>query len=211
MPEAQLAINANSGQLDWARMICGTTLESNYTKFFDPVLVQSISSEELKENYEAYGKAVLRLAVSLLHNQAAAEDLAHDVFIRYWTSNKYDPNRGTKLNYLLTLTQSMALNQLNKNKNRKRILEKWSSFFKSSGKNIEDELQTKETTVQVQLALANLSEQQRKVLELCYIDGLSHHETAKTLNLPLGTVKTHARRGLIAMRSQMIKDGEESS
>ena len=99
----------------------------------------------------------------------------------------------------------MAINQINKSNNRKRILEKWSNFFNRSSKSYEEVLGQNETTINIQMALANLSDSQRQVLELCYVEGFSHKDAAKQLDLPLGTVKTHARRGLMALKSQMTK------
>ena len=55
----------------------------------------------------------------------------------------------------------------------------------------------------IQMSLVNLSKPQRDVLEICYIEGHSHQQAAKMLNMALGTLKTHARRGLIALRKQM--------
>jgi RNA polymerase sigma-70 factor, ECF subfamily len=53
---------------------------------------------------------------------------------------------------------------------------------------------------QVRAALMQLSENQRQVLTLSYYQGLSHAAIAQTLNLPLGTVKTSARQGLLKLR-----------
>ena len=205
MTEAILKIsNTTSIFLDWSRIVLGSTFGVNYIKYSDPNLVQKISSKELKEIYENYGQAVFRLAKSILKTRSAAEDLVHDVFIRFTTKNNYDPNRGTILNYLLMLTQSMALNQISKTRNRKRILRKWTSFFEVFSNNPNDQIESDEKTVQVQIALAKLPDQQRQVLELCYINGASHSEVSKKLNIPLGTVKTNARRGLIALRAEIL-------
>ncbi|NEQ69055.1 MAG: sigma-70 family RNA polymerase sigma factor, partial [Symploca sp. SIO2D2] len=52
-------------------------------------------------------------------------------------------------------------------------------------------------------ALEQLSAKQRQVLELAYYEGLSHTQIAQRLNLPLGTVKTHCRRGLLKLRETL--------
>ena len=205
MTDVLLAMSANFGQEDCSRSLCRFNLFDKYFKFLDSLLVPKTSSKELKTIYEQYGSRVFRFAVTLLKSHSAAEDLVHDVFLRYWTSNKYDKKKGSKLNYLLTLTKSMAINQINKSKNRKRILEKWSNFFNRSNKSYEEVLGNDETTINLQIALANLSDSQRQVLEICYVEGLSHKDASKQLGLPLGTIKTHARRGLIELKSQMTK------
>ena len=59
---------------------------------------------ELQKAYQLHAPAVFRLAMTLLRNQAAAEDLSHDVFLRFWTAGRFDPLRGSVQSYLLTLT-----------------------------------------------------------------------------------------------------------
>jgi len=170
---------------------------------FSPSIVGTMTSKELEETYDEYSQSVYRLALTLLRNHSAAEDLAHDVFIRYWTSNKYNRERGSKLSYLLMLTRSMALNRLKQSTNRKNILLKWIDYFHSTNQKTEAFLQGQETSLKIQVALSQLTDIQRQVIELCYIDGNSHKKAAAKLSLPLGTVKTHARRGLMAMRANL--------
>ena len=203
MTDVLLAMNANFGQEDCSRSLWRSNLFDKYSKLLDSFLVPKTSSEELKKIYEQHGATVFRFAVSLLKSDSAAEDLVHDVFLRYWTSNKYDIKRGSKLSFLLTLTKSMAINQINKTKNRKRILDRWSNFFNRSSRNYGEVLENNETTTNLQIAFANLSDAQRQVIELCYVEGLSHKDASKQLRLPLGTIKTHARRGLINLKSQI--------
>ncbi len=142
-----------SCQSEWARLLWRFILGGDYINLFELRLVSEISPKGLQDSYEKYGNAVFRLAITLLKNHAAAEDLVHDVFIRFWSSNKYDERRGTKLNYLLTLTKSMAINQINKSSNRKRIIEKWTSVFNPQRISLEEEMQIIETSIEVQLAL----------------------------------------------------------
>ena len=95
---------------------------------------------ELQRVYQAHGQAVYRLAMTLLRNPAAAEDLAHDVFLRFWTSGRFDPSRGSEHSYLLTLTRSMALDQLGQRSNRACILQRWRHLFERWTENGEEQL-----------------------------------------------------------------------
>jgi uncharacterized protein (DUF1501 family) len=63
--------------------------------------------------YDTCSGPVYRLALRLCRSSHEAEDLAHDVFLRYWQQGRYDPARGPVLAYLLLLTRSMAINRLN--------------------------------------------------------------------------------------------------
>ncbi len=171
-----------------------------------PSIVDTASSKELEEIYDKYSQQIYRLAITLLRNPSAAEDLTHDVFIRYWTSNQYKKERGSKISYLLMLTRSMALNRLKQITNRRNILLKWIDYLHPASKDINEDIQNKETSTEIQFSLSKLTDIQRKVIELCYIDGNSHQKVAIMLGLPLGTVKTHSRRGLIAMRTNLDKN-----
>ena len=76
-----------------------------------------------KQSYQDHAEAVLRLAKTYLKDQAKAEDLTHDVFERLWRGNQFQEDKGSLRSYLLMMTRSMALNQLNQHKNRRSILE----------------------------------------------------------------------------------------
>ena len=83
---------------------------------------KEISPEELGRLYDDHATAVYRLAFSLLSQQQEAEDLTHDVFLRFQRGG-FNSERGSIRHYLLLLTRSMALNRLNQHHNRRRILE----------------------------------------------------------------------------------------
>ena len=178
-------------------------LSSNKCREHFIQMASPISSSELEKAYEKHGTAILRLSYSILQNQSEAEDLVHDVFVRFWKSGKFDSHRGTQLSYLLTLTKSMAINILNQKKNRQHILRKWKNVLSPENIKNENILEQAENTTKIQLALSKLPEGQRKVLDYCYIQGKSQQETANILKIPLGTVKTNARRGLIQLKNHL--------
>ena len=100
----------------------------------------------------------------------------------------------------------MALNQLNQNKNRQSILERWRGEFKQEISSSETDLQASERAAELQLCIARLSKKQRLIIEQCYLQGKTQQQIAEDLAMPLGSVKTNARRGLIAIR-QMLESG----
>lgn len=73
-----------------------------------------------------------------------------------------------------------------------------------------DAVQQERRTV-VRAALSKLSDRQREVLELSYYEGQSQSDIAKRLNVPLGTVKSWARRGLLQLKSQLLGQLEDDS
>ena len=159
-----------------------------------------------QQSYKEHAEAVLRLAKTFLKDQAKAEDLTHDVFERLWRGNQFQKDKGSLRSYLLLMTRSMALNQLNQNKNRQSILERWRGEFKQEISSSETDLQASERASELQLCIARLSKKQRLIIEQCYLQGKTQQQIAEDLAMPLGSVKTNARRGLIAIR-QMLESG----
>ena len=98
------------------------------------------------------------------------------------------------------------VNQLNQNKNRQSILERWRGEFKQEISSSETDLQASERAAELQLCIARLSKKQRLIIEQCYLQGKTQQQIAEDLAMPLGSVKTNARRGLIAIR-QMLESG----
>lgn len=160
---------------------------------------------DLASLYQACGAPVYRLALRLCRSPQEAEDLTHDVFLRYWQQGRYEPSRGPVLAYLLLLTRSMALNRLQQRGNRWRLLQRWGQQLAPvatpgpQGRAEQDDLAR-----QVRAALEILPASQRQVLELAYYDGLSQSAIATRLSLPLGTVKTRSRQGLIRLRALLF-------
>ena len=105
------------------------------------------------------------------------------------------------------MTRSMALNQLNQSKNRLSILERWRGEFKQQSSSDEAELQASERAAQLQLCIAKLNEKQRLIIEQCYLLGKTQQQIAEDLAMPLGSVKTNARRGLLEIRKMMERSG----
>ena len=161
-----------------------------------------------RQSYQENAEAVLRLAKTYFKDQAKAEDLTHDVFERLWRGNQFQEDKGSLRSYLLMMTRSMALNQLNQYKNRRSILERWSGEFKQQTESSEPELQASERAAELQLCLAKLSEKQRKIIEQCYLQGKTQQQIADEMAMPLGSVKTNARRGLMAIRQMLERSSK---
>lgn len=157
--------------------------------------------------YDRYGLLVYRLIYRMLNNSQEAEDLTQEIFLNLQVSAKFNPERGSFYTYLMMLTRSRTIDRL-RSKRSKGL------FWKNTGK-LKDSIELQksdspmeivsieERSTQVRNALEYLSPNQRQVLELSYYQGLSQSEIAKRLNIPLGTVKTHSRRGLLQLRKNL--------
>jgi RNA polymerase sigma-70 factor (ECF subfamily) len=171
---------------------------------------RSERSRDLAELYDSCGGPVYRLALRLCRSSHEAEDLTHDVFLRYWQQDRYDPSRGPVLAYLLLLTRSMALNRINQRQNRWQLMQRWSEqLLPAAVPTPHENAEADDMARRVRQALDAIPANQRQVLEMAYYEGLSQSAIGALLQLPLGTVKTRSRQGLMRLRSLLIDGGAD--
>jgi RNA polymerase sigma-70 factor, ECF subfamily len=152
--------------------------------------------------YDRYGGLVYTLALKLLDRNDEAEDLTQDVFLSFWKQQKFDPNRGKLSSYLCLLTRYRAIDRLRSRNSEHKSIERLQQIVIPTT-DLPTPLESvtlEEEQMMVRQSLATLSEQQRQILELNYYQYLSQSAISERLNLPLGTVKTHMRQGLIKLR-----------
>ena len=157
--------------------------------------------------YDRYGLLVYRLVYRMLKNTAEAEDLTQEIFLSLQEKPNYNPQRGSFYTYLMMLTRSRTIDRLRSKRSQGNLLANLGKFKDLIGKQNHDTpmeiASAEEREIQVRNALASLSANQRQILELSYYEGLSQTEIAAKLKIPLGTVKTHSRRGLIKLRKNL--------
>jgi RNA polymerase sigma-70 factor (ECF subfamily) len=152
--------------------------------------------------YDATSRLIYSLVLRIVADQATADEVTLDVYKQVWRqAARYDASRGGPLAWLTTIARSRALDRLRANRQeltREEPLE--SAFQHAAADNVEGDAAAAELREIVQRALAELTPEQRQVLELAYYGGLSQSEIAAKLNQPLGTVKTRTRLGMIKLR-----------
>lgn len=159
----------------------------------------------LDQFYSRYSSPVFRLALRILASPEEAADLTHEVFLRLWQKRGYEPDRGSMLTFLMTVTRSQALNRIRSAKSRQKLAERWGRGTEMQPSSLLEAISTEEMSDQVRNALDHLPSHQREVLELAYYGGLSQSEITQRLDIPLGTVKSRSRQGLLKLR-QLLKD-----
>jgi RNA polymerase sigma-70 factor (ECF subfamily) len=173
----------------------------------DAVLYQALragQTDVLGVLYDRHGGLVYGLAVKVLGNAQEAEDLTQDIFLTLVKGCSYDPNRGSLRTFLAVLTRSRAIDRIRSRQTTVQTLGKWRSSQQSTtGNSPVEYVAQAEQSQEVQAALAQLSAEQQQILKMTYYDGLSQSAIAKQLQLPLGTVKARARRGLLKLRETL--------
>jgi RNA polymerase sigma-70 factor (ECF subfamily) len=152
--------------------------------------------------YDRYGRLAYGLALRILNDRNAAEDVVQDAFLGVWrNAGSFDVSRGSLRNWLLSVVHHRAIDRL-RGTAKTRQEAQLESIERTAGmpdpwEAVALDLERK----QILEAFQQLPEAQRLTLELAYFRGYTHTEIARHLNLPLGTVKGRMRMGLEKMRS----------
>ncbi len=164
----------------------------------------------LASAYDRYGKAAYSLFVRITRNESVAEDLVQELFIRLWNrSREFDSSRGALGVWLLSIARNMAIDYVRSAQGR--FAARSSSIDHIDqlcfSNNPADPATRIDNVRTVKAAFATLNNDERRVIELAYFEGLSQSEIAGRLQEPLGTVKSWTRSALGRLRTA-IKGAE---
>lgn len=150
--------------------------------------------------YDRYSPILLGLLLRILRSRAEAEDVLQEVFLQVWQrAHSFDSERGRAFTWLVTLARSRAIDRLRSVGSRERAAQRSAEEAPPESEPAEwaDNAAIRaERAEAVREALAQLPEEQRQVLLLAYLEGMSQSEIAAAKNQPLGTVKTRTRSAL---------------
>ena len=167
-------------------------------------LIVERSREALESLYERYSRPVYSLAVSLLRDSGAAEEVTQDVFLNVWRRGaSYRAKRGKVTAWLFSIAHHRTIDELRRRRREITQVQYGVDLTNEPSNGVDDPLEYATTQFQrsqLKGALATLRPEQRDVVVLAYFGGLTHSEIAGHLQQPLGTVKTRMRLGLKKMR-----------
>jgi len=177
----------------------------------NPSVLKRIASGDpaaVRDCIEQYGALVWSLARRLTRTPSDAEDATQEIFLDIWRSaGRFDASQGSDKVFIAMIARRRLIDRL-----RKTVAEPpadplealetvaWADPGTAAEVSLEAE--------QAARALAELKPEQRQVLELGLLHGLTQSEIAARLKLPLGTVKSFMRRGLIRIREYMNLEAE---
>ncbi|MFI6344773.1 sigma-70 family RNA polymerase sigma factor [Streptomyces sp. NPDC050560] len=152
--------------------------------------------------YDAVAGSVLGVVRAVVRDQAQSEEVAQDVLVEVWrTAPRYRPERGTALNWILTLAHRRAVDRVRSAEaaaardTKAALLDRTPEYDQ-----VTEQVESRLEQEQVRRCLRTLTELQRQSVTLAYYSGLTYRQVAEALALPLGTVKTRLRDGLIRLR-----------
>ncbi|HYU46787.1 MAG TPA: sigma-70 family RNA polymerase sigma factor [Terriglobales bacterium] len=166
----------------------------------DLALVAAIRSGDqgaMAALYDRYSSIVYAVALRVLQDTGAAEDVLQDIFMQLWRKpGAFDANRGNMAAWLAVIARNRAIDALR----RRRPQDDIEDVIVAVEPDLASEAERSRAMEKVRGALQAMSQSQRSALEMAYFEGLSHSEIAEKTGEPLGTIKTRIRSGLLSLR-----------
>jgi RNA polymerase sigma-70 factor, ECF subfamily len=166
----------------------------------DASLVAAIRNGDeaaMAQLYDRYSGVVYSVALRVLGDTGAAEDILQEVFMQIWRSpDMFDASRGSLAGWLAVIARNRAIDSLRKRRPEAEITEVIVSVEPDLVRGVE----WSRTIEKIRGALGSMLPPQRSALEMSFFEGLTHSEIAAKTGEPLGTIKTRIRAGLLALR-----------
>lgn len=180
----------------------------------DLILLQRIVARDtaaLAELYDRHSRLLFGLILRIVRDRAEAEEILQDVFVRVWTrAALFDARLGGPIAWLVRIARNGAIDRLRAQRSRDAaggpaLDESLANRTASATdiRNPETVVLDAERRETVNDALVLLPTEQRRLIEAAFFEGYTHSELAARFGLPLGTVKTRIRAGIVAMRQRL--------
>jgi RNA polymerase sigma-70 factor (ECF subfamily) len=157
------------------------------------------------------------MVLRMLQHTETAEEVVHDAFLRVWRRpGAFDPLRAHFRTWLLTIAHRLAVDELRRRRARQALLQRQIDEVSSrlDEARMADPLgdparaaEAEEVRVAVRAALEALPGVQRAAIELAYFGGLSQNEIAQATGVPLGTIKSRIRFGMLTLQTELEERG----
>ena len=159
--------------------------------------IRAGSENAMAELYDRYSAVVYSVALRVLSDTGAAEDILQEVFMQLWRNpGLFDSSRGKLGPWLAVIARNRAIDFLRKRRPETDI----DDVVVSVEPDLAEEAQRARAMEKVRGVLSGMPSPQRSALEMAYFEGLSHSEISAKTGEPLGTIKTRIRAGLLALR-----------
>ena len=177
------------------------------------VLVAAGELDAFQDLYDKYSTMAYSIALRITTDASLAEDVVQDAFLGAWrNAARYVEGKGSVKTWLLSIVHHRAIDAVRRRRPTVDLPER--EAVPPSAMTLPDiwpEVAGNLDREEIATALTSLSDVQREALELAYFGGLTQQEIANRTGIPLGTVKSRIRLGLLAMRQALVgaKEGAE--
>jgi RNA polymerase sigma-70 factor (ECF subfamily) len=136
----------------------------------------------------------------MLRNSDDAEDVVQEIFVDIWkNAERFDPTQSSETTFVAMIARRRIIDRI-RHAARRISPDSLEDVLTEPSTRADQKMQLSVEANEAAKVLAELRPEQRQVLQLSIVHGMSHQEIADTTGMPLGTVKTHARRGLLQAR-----------
>jgi len=147
--------------------------------------------------YDRYSSIVYSIALRVLGDTGAAEDVLQEVFLQLWRNpGVFDSSRGNMAAWLAVIARNRAIDSLRKRRPEADIAD----VVVSVEPDLAGDTERARAMEKIRSVLGDMPAAQRSALEMAYFEGLTHTEISARTGEPLGTVKTRIRAGLLSLR-----------
>jgi RNA polymerase sigma-70 factor (ECF subfamily) len=155
--------------------------------------------------YDLVAPRVLGLIKRLLRDHAQSEEVTQEVFLEIWqTAPRFDSDKGAVASWILTMAHRRAVDRIRASQaSRNRDTKIGIRDFDPQYDNVAETVEIRIEHEKVEKAMTQLTERQRQAVTLAYYGGYSHSEVATILELPVSTVKTRLRDGMMRLRDEL--------
>lgn len=152
------------------------------------------------ECLNTYGGLVWSLARRMLRNTEDAEDAVQEIFLDVWkNAERFDPDQASETTFVAMIARRRLIDRI-RHVQRRISADSLEDVLAEPSVRSDTTMQTNVEAREAAKALDQIRPEQRQVLQMSIVHGLSHQEIADATGMPLGTVKTHARRGILQVR-----------
>lgn len=165
----------------------------------------------LENLYVLYSRIIYSVVIRIVKNQEDAEEVLQNIFLQVWEkAGSFNKHKGTVYAWLMTMARNKAIDKIRsadhkKNSGTFTFDEKIEIWENENSMLAIDAAAAAERSEYVKKALYNLPDEQRLVIEMAFFDGYTQKEISEKLKLPLGTIKTRSRQGMIKLQN-LLKD-----
>jgi len=157
--------------------------------------------------YDLVAPAVFGVVRRVVRNPAQSEEVAQEVLMQVWrTATRFDRDAGSAMTWILTIAHRRAVDRVRSEEASRRRAERYEEHTTTESPSVTEAVLDDLDRARLRRALGGLTPVQRESVELAYYGGYTHVEVATLLDLPLGTVKTRIRDGLIRLRGSFEED-----
>lgn len=165
----------------------------------------------VQECIDRYGGLVWSIARKTLRNTEDAEDAVQEIFVEIWkNAERFDATLASETTFIAMIARRRIIDKI-RHSTRRISADSLDDVLLEPFTRADKQMQVSVEAGQAAEAMRVLRPEQQQVLRLSIVQGMSHQEISEATGMPLGTVKTHARRGLIQVRQSLGLGSSSSS